>query len=536
MPVNPQAPQANNANRADQDSPFALLMAASAPKEDEPVHAQPGRAQDDREKPANEQASAQPAPAKPQAQAESRPKAKRDEKTKPDENKTAQSSDQDTDDQQEVAVANDNSAPTPETKPVAANPVPQQQPAVPLIVIAEAVDKAPAPETPAQESAAPVATAATQPVQDLAALAAANDVVSQTKPTAEAPAPAETQQAPQPQQATTTQAATPQIPVSETSQDVPRTDPQPAAPQPAVQQTAAQQTAAQPTEITEKTATAPAPTTAKEALVQIATLQNPSSAKPADEPSDAPASTDTAIKTDPAKPVTHDIPAAQAEVKDGKADAPRPETAKAESVKPDMAQPAPVESAAPKSAPQIQTPPSTNIAATHANAVLQPQTNMPGALPGIPQHVQVSAEAAKPNMPALAVEIAAKSQSGAKQFDIRLDPPELGRVEVRLSIDAAGKASAHLSADQPQTLDLLQKDASSLTRALREAGLNVSQDGLNFSLRQQNHDASAQQGQGQGQGQGRNASRGMNLIATNSIEATQNSANWRGDGRLDIRV
>ena len=43
-------------------------------------------------------------------------------------------------------------------------------------------------------------------------------------------------------------------------------------------------------------------------------------------------------------------------------------------------------------------------------------------------------------LPGMAVEIAAKSQSGAKQFDIRLDPPELGRVEVRLSIDASGKA------------------------------------------------------------------------------------------------
>lgn len=90
-----------------------------------------------------------------------------------------------------------------------------------------------------------------------------------------------------------------------------------------------------------------------------------------------------------------------------------------------------------------------------------------------------------PDINQFAVDVAAKSQSGAKQFDIRLDPPELGRVEVRLSIDATGKAEAHLSADQPQTLDLLQKDAASLTRALRDAGLNVAQDGLNFSLRNQ---------------------------------------------------
>ena len=58
----------------------------------------------------------------------------------------------------------------------------------------------------------------------------------------------------------------------------------------------------------------------------------------------------------------------------------------------------------------------------------------------VTQHMQVSAAEPAPNLPALAVEIAAKSQSGAKQFDIRLDPPELGRVEVRLSIDATGKA------------------------------------------------------------------------------------------------
>ncbi len=65
----------------------------------------------------------------------------------------------------------------------------------------------------------------------------------------------------------------------------------------------------------------------------------------------------------------------------------------------------------------------------------------------LPVHVNVhdadsasgAAPAATPNTDALAVSIAARSMSGAKQFDIRLDPPELGRVEVRLSIDATGK-------------------------------------------------------------------------------------------------
>lgn len=136
-------------------------------------------------------------------------------------------------------------------------------------------------------------------------------------------------------------------------------------------------------------------------------------------------------------------------------------------------------------------------------------------------------------MSALAVAIAAKSQSGNKQFDIRLDPPELGRVEVRLSIDATGKAQASLSADQPRTLDMLKTDAPVLARALRDAGLNVSQNGLNFSLRGQDR-------QNGGNSFTPRGSRGsqISLIATSAIGSVPGAANYQGpaDGRLDIRV
>jgi len=162
----------------------------------------------------------------------------------------------------------------------------------------------------------------------------------------------------------------------------------------------------------------------------------------------------------------------------------------------------------------------------------QPQPATQAAATPAPQTIQVSAQPA-PDLPALAIAISAKSLSGAKQFDIRLDPPELGRVEVRLSIDDTGKASAHLSADRPQTLDLLQKDAPTLTRALRDAGLNVSQNGLNFSLRQQSGDSGASANQGRG-GNGRS----FTLTATTSMDATAASAAYSApaDGRLDIRV
>ena len=189
------------------------------------------------------------------------------------------------------------------------------------------------------------------------------------------------------------------------------------------------------------------------------------------------------------------------------------------------------------SQPQAAPAPTTNMAASgliRLDANAPAQTATPAAL----QQVQVTAQAeAAPDLPRLAVDITARSQGGAKQFDIRLDPPELGRVEVRLSIDHDGKTSAHLTAEQPRTLDLLQRDSVLLARALRDAGLDVSQDNLNFSLRQQahagGHNLAGQQGQNQGRG-----SRGLSLAASRSIAATATSAAWRApsDGRLDIRV
>jgi flagellar hook-length control protein FliK len=191
---------------------------------------------------------------------------------------------------------------------------------------------------------------------------------------------------------------------------------------------------------------------------------------------------------------------------------------------PDAAKPTP----APQSA-------SVSNAMFAINTIAAPQAALHSQAPTATQHVQVTAQA-EPNLPALAVEISAKSQSGAKQFDIRLDPPELGRVEVRLSIDATGKASAHLSADQPQTLGLLQKDAPILMRALREAGLDVSQDGLNFSLRQQAQGQGGNQGGNDGNNGRFGGTRAFPLTATASIDPT--AIAYRGviDGRLDIRV
>ena len=186
--------------------------------------------------------------------------------------------------------------------------------------------------------------------------------------------------------------------------------------------------------------------------------------------------------------------------------------------------------------PQIQAAQPQPQPQTGVLPAVQPQQAHAGATGSVTQNIQVAQSDFNANantVSALAVAIAAKSQSGNKQFDIRLDPPELGRVEVRLSIDATGKAQASLSADQPRTLDLLKADAPALPRALRDAGLNVSQNGLNFSLRGQDRQNG---GNSFTPRSGRSAQ--TSLIATSTIGSVQNGANYQGpaDGRLDIRV
>jgi hypothetical protein len=112
---------------------------------------------------------------------------------------------------------------------------------------------------------------------------------------------------------------------------------------------------------------------------------------------------------------------------------------------------------------------------------------MTAAAPGTALSAQIAQGAATPppDLGMLAVSIAAQSHEGARQFDIRLDPVELGRVDVRLTVDSLGHAQAHLAVEKPQTLDLLQRDAPALERALRDSGMQLGQSGLQFSLRGQ---------------------------------------------------
>jgi len=98
------------------------------------------------------------------------------------------------------------------------------------------------------------------------------------------------------------------------------------------------------------------------------------------------------------------------------------------------------------------------------------------------------------NLPQLAFELVRQVSDGNTRFQIRLDPAELGKIDVRLDIDASGQINARLTVEKAETLDLMQRDQRGLEKALQQAGLDGAKTNLEFSLKQ-NPFSGGQQGQ-----------------------------------------
>lgn len=168
------------------------------------------------------------------------------------------------------------------------------------------------------------------------------------------------------------------------------------------------------------------------------------------EPDDAKVA-ETALKTDAAKP----------------ADAPAPQ-AKSQ-------QPAAAQAEAPDNQLNL-----SQVAPKAETAAQQLET------PSAPRVIQSGYQTSQQqlNLPQIAFEVSRQVQDGNSRFQIRLDPPELGRIDVKLDIDATGRVTARLTVEKAETLDLMQRDQRALERALQQAGLDQSKTNLEFSLKQ----------------------------------------------------
>lgn len=138
------------------------------------------------------------------------------------------------------------------------------------------------------------------------------------------------------------------------------------------------------------------------------------------------------------------------------------------------------------------------------------------------------------------VSISKAAKEGLEKININLKPKELGNIQVKLEVDHDGNMKASIIASRPETLDLLQKDASVLRQALADAGLKTGDNAFSFSYRgehQQNAESFAQNGNGHRNGSESafNNSDTPNAEADDLTEAIIASG-WTSRHALNIRV
>jgi flagellar hook-length control protein FliK len=135
----------------------------------------------------------------------------------------------------------------------------------------------------------------------------------------------------------------------------------------------------------------------------------------------------------------------------------------------------------------------------------------------------------------VALQITKALDQDRTEIRIRLDPPELGEVDIQLEFRDL-RLSASVSAERSDTLELLQRDSRSLARALREAGLELADADLSFAHNGRNDRPDA----------GANAQRAINLphllpaaVPLRDLPLTLAGPDGffsLSDGRMDLRV
>lgn len=93
----------------------------------------------------------------------------------------------------------------------------------------------------------------------------------------------------------------------------------------------------------------------------------------------------------------------------------------------------------------------------------------------------------------MAIQVQRAVQDGTDRLSIQLRPLDLGRIDVQIEIGAEGRLRAKVIAENPQTLEMLQKDVKDLVKSLQDAGLTADQDSLSFSLHDQGDQAQQRQ-------------------------------------------
>ena len=127
---------------------------------------------------------------------------------------------------------------------------------------------------------------------------------------------------------------------------------------------------------------------------------------------------------------------------------------------------------------------------------------------------------------------------GQDKINIKLNPAELGRVEVRMETTESGTLRAVVMAERPEALELLQRDARGLERSLQDAGLKTDSQSLAFE-RHDSHSQGRRQADDQNAGATETAALHESSVDDDGPagpEAAPTNPSHSADGRLDISV
>lgn len=379
-------------------------------------------------------------------------------------------------------------------------------------------------------SPAPVTPAAASPEAILAGLTL-DQPASDAAPEGNAKAPAiDTSAQPAPQVATPAAASTSPVPAAATA-PVQAAAATSAAPKPAAPAAKSDSTAEADDSTGDETATSvpAAPATSVDAIT--ATAVTPVTAPVAQPPATSEPQADPLSAPGAERAATASVETATAQVDAKSAAASSDAAAKTQGTATrTVTSPTPNADAAPDMKIDAATQPATSPSADA----------LPAARPAATSTTQHAAQSqpALQNAPPATVQVyqrmVERFNGRAQRYEIRLDPAELGRVDVRIEVGADKKVHAVLAAHDSAALTDLMRGQRSLERALSDAGVDVADGGIKFELSSQNNNSAGDQNASE-----RNASanvwRGfssMNVAVDHQTAAAARP--WRPSSRLDL--
>jgi flagellar hook-length control protein FliK len=186
----------------------------------------------------------------------------------------------------------------------------------------------------------------------------------------------------------------------------------------------------------------------------------------------------------------------------------------------------PVEASAVAAQPAVTSGASPEQVAPAGTQAAVPATTSVAAAPHA--HAASPAEQVAPALLTLA-----KTADGGQQMTVRLQPADLGMVQVRIAQAASGTTQVEITAENPSTLAALQRDQPQLHRTLDEAGIPSAGRTVTFQVAQPAQAAAGGSGSGSpaGHGSSQQGSTGRNSAGAADAEGSGGRGSYKARER-----